>query len=962
VQLAGYLRIGCTLMTVALVSVHPASAQRQRFHEYGSSEGLSNLNVRCLFQDQTGYIWVGTDNGLFRYDGGRFRAFGHSEGLPDTEIISIAQSPEGVLWVGTNSGVAVLNEEHFKTVSVGDSGITRAIGFDSNGTMYLEHDNEIVRGTPNDKGLYSFQTVVRGKVSGLSVDDGEVYFGRGGDLWRLRGESAERYGSQYGLPQDDWGATVEDNLGNRWVRSRTRLYEMPQGQVHFIDRSKGIPSTTAVHLYADRHGSLFVPSDSGIIVLYESRRAVIDAGHGLPADPSGPMLVDREDLLWMGTNGAGLVRRLGHGEWLAWTKEDGLLRNSVWAIQSDEAGNHWIGTNGGLSVINSQGEISRSWTSHNGLAGDRVLSIVEGPSGDFYVGTDPAGISHFSKQGVFLRTYRSESGYLADRVSAMVVDHEQRLWALGNGGCYRSRSPLGNEPVQFEQIDIPGIPPQTIFRDVLVDDDGSIWIASSRGLLHGTASGWTVFSERDGLKSNDLGVVAQEKGLIWIAYRDALGATRLQLNGSRLSLNHVTTREGLHSDGVYAITADHEGRLWISTDMGVDVLDQGRWKHFGGENGLIWDDTDSLALNVDSADNVWIGTSGGLSRYAQPEFPLPDLFPPIVVSSVTGVSRGWQASDDPTLPFAQRSLSIQYAALTYESESATRFRYRLAGFEKNWNETNERSVHFAALPPGHYVFEVTSAGTNGLWNPVPARFTFSITPPWWRSWWFLSLSVSMALLLVFAFMRVRLRVLESQKKELEKQVADRTAELVTSHRQLEEIAYCDMLTDMPNRRMFAEEFHRRLERYDRLQPFALLLIDLDFFKHINDTFGHDAGDAVLIHSAQRLKQELRESDFVARLGGDEFAILLFTANDEDSIEAVCKRILANVAIPVSYKNVNLQVGCSIGIARFPMDADSQEGLYKLADVALYKAKQISRNAFCWHRNASLETEKTTTVQ
>lgn len=939
------MRLGVASILVALACAPLLQPQRQLFHQYGSSDGLSNLNVRCLLQDRTGYIWVGTDNGLFRYDGGKFLGFGHADGFSNTEILSLAESPQGRLWVGTNDGVVTLSGDRFQKIEVGAQGATYHIGFDSAGEVYLQHDSGIIRGIMSDAGNYKFRLLVPGAVSGLSVNGEEIWFGKDGGLWRLKGESTQQLQGSLGLPKAEWDSITQDSLGNKWIRSRTQLYEMPRGQSHFVDRSRGIPHSVQALVYADLHGRIFVPTISGIFILDQNHRTVIDALHGLPADPSGPMLIDREELLWMGTDGGGLIRRLGHGEWVAWTESDGLLRNSVWAIKSSHTGEVWVGSNGGLSILGPDGKLTHSWTHQNRLSGDRVLSIAESPIGDFFVGTDVGGISRFSARGVLLHTYKTESGYLAKRVSSMAFDREGRLWAVGYGGSFRSHEPVARGPIEFDRMDIPGIPAQTFFRDVIVDDSGSVWIASSRGLAHFAGDRWRVFTAHDGLRSSDLGVVAQAQGAIWIAYRDALGMSRMQTSGA--ALTHISVRDGLHSDQVYAIAADHKGRVWISTDMGVDVLEARKWKHYGNEDGLIWNDTDSLALNIDSEDSVWIGTSAGLSKFAQPEFPTGERPPPVVLTSIAGISHQYQASDVPTLDYSARSLSIQYAALAYETGSSIRFRYRLTGLDENWTETRERGVHFAALSPGRYVFEVTAAGPNGLWNPVPARFAFAIHTPWWLTWWFISSLVLLVVMIGSVFVRLRIRALERQKKALEVQVADRTAELRASHQQLEEIAYCDMLTNTSNRRMFVEEFRRHIMTTGGSEPFTLLLIDLDYFKSVNDTFGHDAGDAVLVEIAARIKSEVRHSDCVARLGGDEFAILLFSLRDIAATETLCKRLLGVLGNPVYYGDLKLQVGCSIGIARFPFDGDSQESLYKAADNALYQAKQNGRNVFCW---------------
>jgi diguanylate cyclase (GGDEF)-like protein len=365
---------------------------------------------------------------------------------------------------------------------------------------------------------------------------------------------------------------------------------------------------------------------------------------------------------------------------------------------------------------------------------------------------------------------------------------------------------------------------------------------------------------------------------------------------------------------------------------------------------LIWDDGDDRALYVDRNDNVWVGTSRGLSRYTSPPYPIPDSPPPAVLTSIKSGSREFQAGDRPVLPHGQDSLLFQFSALSYSSENRTRFRYRLQGYENGWNETRERDVHYAGLPAGQYVFEVVAVGSNGAWSPVPAQFAFSVKPPWWGSWWFIASCLVVALLLTRALWWFRVRALVAQKIVLERQVAERTAELVESHRHLEEIAYHDMLTSLPNRRMFTEQFRKQLAQARRRgESFGLLLIDLDHFKRINDEFGHDAGDVVLVETAKRLWAAVRESDCAARLGGDEFGILVVSSQDKAGIEVVCRRIVASFAAEIPFKDANLAAMCSIGAAIYPDDGNSQEGLYKAADLGLYEAKRTGPNVFCWHR-------------
>lgn len=880
---------------------------------------MSNLGINCLLQDRTGYIWTGTDNGLFRYDGHRFRYFGDAEGLPSSEIRGLAESPDGVLWVATQEGVARSAGGIFKAVDVGLTGRVQDVAFDRLGRMFLERLSGIIVGEPDGAGSYRFHTVVQGSVSGLFVKGDEVWFGKEGDLWHLTANRTERIGSPAELPVDQWDAIAQDFAGNLWVRSPTRLYELPRAQTRFVDRSEGVPHTSASRLYPDSHGLLFVSTDSGVVTMEGDRRVYIDSEHGLPANTAGPILRDREGSLWFGMGGGGLVRAYGHGEWLSWRKEDGLLHNTVFSILHDRFGQLWVGTTGGLSIFAPNGKLAHSFTSRNGLAGDQVTSIVETLENEVFVGTYPGGVSRFSKNGALVRTYAAASGLTVKLVLAIKVDRQGRLWVVGTGGCFRSSAPLhaGNE-LRFEGSDIPGIPASTQFRDVQVDESGMVWIATSQGLIHFDGNRWRVFTKKDGLKSENLAAIALGQGAIWLSYRNNLGITSLKLDGARVETTHITKQDGLSSDLVYGMAFDREGRLWVSTDDGVNRLDKGRWSYYTTEDGLIWDDGDDRALYVDRDDNVWVGTSGGLSRFSAPPFQIPDSPPPIVLTSIKDGSREFQVADRSVLRHAQNSILTQFSGLNFSSETRTRFRYRLQGYENSWSETRERGVQYGGLPAGNYVFEVIAAGPDTGWSTVPAQFAFSVKPPWSLTWWFLLSCVAVASLLARAVWQFRVQTLVAQKQLLEQQVADRTAELVESHRQLEEIAYHDMLTSLPNRRMFAEQFRARIKLARRDgKPFALLLIDLDHFKEINDAFGHDAGDAVLIETAIRLRGVIRESDCAARLGGDEFAILLTSANDSAGIDAVCKRILDTFVAGIPVGGETVKANCSVGIAMFP---------------------------------------------
>lgn len=948
---SAHIRIVCLGTILAFLVPLDLMGQRYTFRQYGTDEGLTNLSVNCLLQDRAGYIWVGTDNGLFRYDGDGFQAFRHAEGLPNTEIRNLAESPDGVLWVAMESGVARRSGTRFVPVNTGEKEQYPTVAFDRLGRVYVKDASRIVRGTPNGGGSYQFSTLVHGATDSFTVSGEDVWYGKNGALWHFSGEKAERIGTFAALPLHQSYPITQDAHGNLWLRSMSKLYELPKGKTQLVDRSEGIPSTSSCNLYADRWGRVYVSNDTGVVVLDGDARPYLNGEHGLPSYSVGPVLLDRKGALWIGLSGGGLVRRLGHGEWLSWKKEDGLLHNGVWSILHDRTGKLWVGTSGGLSILDANGRLVHSWTDRNGLAGSHVQAIVEGTAGDIYAGTIPGGISRFSKDGMLLQTYRFTSG-VSVHVISMAIDRQGRLWAVGYGGCFRSRAPLSaSGTLTFEQMKVPGLDAQASFHAALAGQNGVMWISSSAGLARFDNGQWRVFTRADGLKSDDVDATAVGLGALWVTYRDALGISCIKFAGERVkTVTHLTRQDGLSSDLVYALAFDQKGRLWASTDHGVSEMESGRWRRYGTEDGLIWDDGDDLALHVDREDNVWIGTSGGLSRYSAPSNPIPDSPPQAVITSIKGGGQEFQVDEHPVLHHAQSSISIRFSSLDYAAETNMRFRYRLRGYENTWNETSERDVHYASLPAGSYVFEVLAAGPSGAWSPVPAQFSFTVKPPWWLSWWFIASCLGAALLLARTLWNFRERGLLAQKSLLERQVADRTAELIESHRHLKEIAYHDMLTSLPNRRMFTEQLRMRLSLAHRHgESFGLILVDLDHFKQVNDLFGHDAGDAVLAETAARLRAAIRESDCAARLGGDEFGILLVSAQDKDGIEAVCKRLIESIAAGMFFKGAKLEIGCSVGVAVFPDSSDTEEGLYKAADLALYDAKRKGPNVFCWHQ-------------
>jgi diguanylate cyclase (GGDEF)-like protein len=427
-------------------------------------------------------------------------------------------------------------------------------------------------------------------------------------------------------------------------------------------------------------------------------------------------------------------------------------------------------------------------------------------------------------------------------------------------------------------------------------------------------------------------------------------------------------RDGLPHLGVNKLLEDSHGNIWVSTDNGLAVIDGTSFKiqALGRPQGVgmrtFW--TNSGAVTADG--DILFGANGGLTVVRPDRVSRWTYQPPIVVTearsgqtplsvalfnSTRGGAPALQISSE------QRALEVEFAALDYSSPERNRYAYRLQGFDADWiaTEANVRLANYTNLPPGKYTLELRGSNRDGQWS-APLRIPIRVASAWYQTFGFRTAAVLIGLILISLLVQARTVYLRQRQRELQALVNERTAELEKrsdelreSQRKLELIAYNDPLTGLPNRRLFEDDLKHRVALAVREStPFTLLLVDLDGFKKINDTLGHDAGDALLVTIALRLKHALREADRVARLGGDEFAVLLSQTSELASVELVCRRILTSLAEPVAFKDVVMRVTASIGSAQCPSQGSSTDDLYKAADTALYDAKRSGRNVWSWY--------------
>ena len=792
------------LCVFLIAAVPPAWTQRYSFKSYAQEQGLTNLSIAFMLEDRNRLIWIGTENGLFWYDGKIFREFGARDDVLSKNIQSLHESADGTLWIATRRGLLRRSADHFTAIDAGQPieiiG-TSALASDSQNRLYVATKQGLARIESAKEGSgYYFHWLFKKSARSVALDSsGKVWFGCEFSLCRLDFDHAVDFSAQYQpqLPLEQWDAILSDGDGNLWIRNIRHLFELVKGTQKFVARDAGLPPTAAIGVLSrSPDGSIVAPLDTGLAIPTEGGWRIIDSTKGLASDSVCCVLSDHEGSVWLGLRGIGVQRWLGFQQWESWTRFEGLSNEAVWGMAKDAHGALWAGTTHGLNAMDPKTGRWRAWHERDGLRGDMVTAVALGNNGEIWAATY-GGVSRISSQGKVIASYGSESGLRSDRIWGLLIDAATRIWvASANGGLFVSGPASGQRALHFEQVAVPASGPGEVFHQPILDKRGWLWVPGTYGLACLKNGQWTRYRIEDGLKSNQVSYVAQAAdGAIWLGYAEPFGVTRLAFENPdrRPSMIHYSRQDGLFSDKSYFIGGSPAGAVYVGTDRGVDVFYHNTWHHYGRADGLIWEDTDANGFLAEPNGDVWIGTSRGLSHFHPPKKLSPEAPPKVLLTSIQFGSSGetWPALGEKpgepigplTTRYADQMTAIKFAALTYAHEDQVRFQYRLRT-QDAWKETLEREARYPHLAAGQYNFQVRARIPGGEWG-LPAEASFAVVQPFWETLWFRLLEgLALLVLLARLLWQWRMKRILRQQRRLEEQVQMRTVELRTVNSQL----------------------------------------------------------------------------------------------------------------------------------------------------------------------------------
>lgn len=759
------------LSAVAVLSV-PAFAQRFSFRHYGSADGLSNMVVYSLVQDSQGFIWAGTPNGLFRFDGREFQRFDLRPAARIPTVRSLLELTPGKLLVGTPDDVLEQVGNEFRSLQLGRRVQLLTAGnlaSEGEGRALLTVEAGIARITSNGDVQWLSREPAQ---TSLTDRQGNTWVASRDGLYRLVNDRLIEFGNAVGLPHEKWQSLALDSEGGLLIANEQHLFRLLSG----TRRVRGPEPISEIWTLKDQSTpAVQVPTAGGLAILGPNGWNYVGVKQGLITDFVLTTLRDREGSLWIGLGGGGIARWVGENRWASWTVQEGLPGNLVWSVRRDRKGRLLVSTNRGIAVMEN-GAVRRVL-----LPGVSTEGIVVDRDNSLWVLTTSRGVIHVAESGK-LSIYPYAESQPSDAQVGLRQDRQGGLWVSGRGLFYANTRA---KSIHFTQVQMPASA-NNLCAQVMEDSAGGIWAPCSEGLFFFNAGRWRRYDRSNGLRSDSpVGIAQARDGSYWLVSAAGARLSRFVKHpDGALDLTSVPA-PNLESKRIYFVNSDKHGALWIGTDRGIEYLSDGKWQHWDRSEGLIWDDCDRDGFFAEDDGTVWISTSGGLSRY-RPSAELQN-FPPATRINKVEID-GKPVSDWASplnLQASTQSLVLRFAALTYANEEKVLFRYRLNSSE-DWTETNQNEIRYARLQPGHYLFEVAGRNSFGTWSTDPACLSFTVHPPWWKTAWCYFFTALAALGLGRMIWRWRVGAILRARARLEEAVEQRTRELNLAKAKAEE--------------------------------------------------------------------------------------------------------------------------------------------------------------------------------
>jgi diguanylate cyclase (GGDEF)-like protein len=922
------------------------------------SRELPEAAAMSLAQDSAGFVWVGTQGGLARYDGYRFRTFlpnpSDPKALPDGYVRTMLADANGGIWIGSSSdGLVhfVAATETFRTWRPDRAGRTgpRSASVDAivageDGRLWIGGDGGLDRFDPRTKAFEPVAIAANGAqpvVWSLLIDGAKTVWAGTQDGLYYRPNDAARFRKftlegAVRLAVPAIYSLFEDRAGHLWAGSVNTIFDVERNR-RSVSAVRSSPLNAASLSPGQQWtitemtpGVIWTGTDAALSIIdtasHRVRRIAADERNsgGFSSGRLVQFLHDRSGLVWLANHVGGLLlynpASQGLYELSATRPEIGFQEKGAVAVAAASDGRLWVGGfSGHLSEFTPQTAHATSLTLPNHAA---IQTLVIGRDGTLWIGTTD-GVCILRAHATAAQCPRKPSQLASQSVYALLEDAE-RLLVGGSAGLVAQDLATGKVSLYPPGGTSKALTNNQV-RVLYRDRRKRLWIGTENGLQRVDADGRIthfMFAPGD---PNSIGpggmssLLEDRRGRIWAGVNGGPTNVIEDKPGGGVRIRRVGLANGMPHENVDGIAEDARGRIWTATDKGIAVIDPDalQARGFGSADGVTDGAYWAGAVSQAADGTIFFGGLDGITVVAPHALSSWTYAPPVVVTALKLGRRTVPASDANAgnalvdLPPDARDINVEFSALDYSAPQGLRYAYRLDGYDRDWIDADARHrvANYTNLTPGRYTLEVRGTNRLGVWSDHVLQLRIDALPAWYETWWFRLLAGALMLLIAYGLYRIRTEVLYRRQHELEAIVTDRTRELSEANDKLQELSLSDPLTGLRNRRFLSQHLESdvavSLRRYEDWAADAtadlphdadllFFLVDLDHLKMMNDQHGHNAGDAVLIQMRERLNEVFRESDFVVRWGGDEFLAVARGSRRSDAAK-IAERICYSVA-------------------------------------------------------------------
>jgi diguanylate cyclase (GGDEF)-like protein len=747
-------------------------------------QGLPQASANAIVQDAEGYLWIGTFGGLIRFDGVEIVPI-TALGSCGSRILSLAVSPDGSIWIGSErAGLCVYRNGVIRDVTPADGqplGGVANLEITADGTVYAATGHGVLR-------IHLDSQERLGKANGLPHENA-LAFARhpDGKLWVATREGlCILEGSRCEVPS--WSQPVRHAMieailhardGSTWIGSKSGLHRFRDGRLETI--WSATRETRIRSLLEDRSGSIWAALEPGGLMRVSPRFEILRGIDSRTNDSVNVVLEDREGHLWIGTQGDGVIK-LGDGPATALEiKGEGDV-TGVLPIVVEPTGRAWIGTRcGGLARLEPDGS-RRIFGLADGFTNSCIWSLLPDGEGGIWVGTYGHGLFHLSESGTITRLAGLQTG--EGLIRGILDDGPRSILLATDEGLFR----YDRRDRSFTSVEgSEGLDIYFLTRA----PDGAVWLGTQQGVRILRANRIETFDSGSRIERETIRAIHHDRdGSVWLG---TYGSGLVHVRGGKVFV--FGPQQGLTDPVVSRILEDERGRLWLTGNGGVTVVDRSSLLAVArGElraaNSVMYTSSDGMPASetngggqpagfLDSRGVLWVPTISGIALFDTRRTTRTPVAPSVMITRVFIEGRRVPHTGGVVeLPRGARNLEIRYTAPSFSAPERVRFRYRLEGFDDQWVDAGTRRVaYFPAIPAGKLRFHVTASSSDDSWNEQGASFNFVMPVTLTRTWWFWAVCLAIVTTMAAFFFRWRVATALRREQALELQVRRRTAEL-----------------------------------------------------------------------------------------------------------------------------------------------------------------------------------------